>query len=161
MKFAITGSRNFNDYNQVKQALEQHIFSRDDVDEIIFGGARGVDTVALRCASELKKQLNKAVTLTVIVPFRIDDQPKEAIKAIQECADKVVELGLPRSKFGFLKRNKKMVESADRVLAFWDGKDGGTGNTIDLAKKLKKEVTIVRIATQSLNSRDNEIEGGQ
>jgi hypothetical protein len=41
-----------------------------------------------------------------------------------------------------LVRNKKIVESCDIVLAFWDGKSKGTKNTIDYANKIKKPVEI-------------------
>lgn len=41
-----------------------------------------------------------------------------------------------------LVRNKRIVESADCVLAFWDGKSRGTSYTIDYAKKIGKPVRI-------------------
>ena len=40
-------------------------------------------------------------------------------------------------------RNSKIVEDADRVVAFWDGKSRGTKSTIDKALKHGKRVDIV------------------
>ncbi len=36
------------------------------------------------------------------------------------------------------KRNQEMVMVADRIVALWDGSDGGTKNCIDYAKKMQK-----------------------
>lgn len=46
---------------------------------------------------------------------------------------------------GAIIRNKEIVEIADEVLAFWDGKSKGTKSTIDFALKSKKPVTVVEI----------------
>ena len=39
-------------------------------------------------------------------------------------------------------RNKEIVEIADYIISFWDGKSRGTKFTIDYAKKLNKKVKI-------------------
>lgn len=41
-------------------------------------------------------------------------------------------------------RNEEIVKSADRVVAFWDGKSKGTRITIDLAKRYGKPCEIIR-----------------
>lgn len=41
------------------------------------------------------------------------------------------------------KRNQLIVDQADRVVAFWDGKSRGTKDTIDKARKAGKPVEIV------------------
>lgn len=43
---------------------------------------------------------------------------------------------------GFV-RNKEIIRDADKVFAFWDGKSKGTENSIQIAKKTKKEVIII------------------
>ncbi len=40
-------------------------------------------------------------------------------------------------------RNKAIVEAADRVVAFWDGRSRGTRSTIELARKAGKPVEVV------------------
>jgi len=43
---------------------------------------------------------------------------------------------------GFI-RNKYIVDDADIVVAFWDGKSRGTEHSIDLARKVGKKVIII------------------
>ncbi len=44
-------------------------------------------------------------------------------------------------------RNRYMVEQADVVIAVWNGKPSGTGNTVRMAKELGKKVRIVNPST--------------
>ena len=43
------------------------------------------------------------------------------------------------------KRNLKMVQTADCVICFWDGKSSGTKSMINYAEKLSKQVMIKKI----------------
>lgn len=85
----------------------------ENVTEIISGGARGIDTLAEEWADK-------------------NGIPKMIIKPEYERFKR----GAP------LKRNEKIVELADVIIALWDGKSRGTKFTIDYAKRLKKEVNI-------------------
>lgn len=40
-------------------------------------------------------------------------------------------------------RNRLIIKPAQLVVAFWDGKSSGTKNSIDIARRLKKRLTIV------------------
>ena len=40
-------------------------------------------------------------------------------------------------------RNKYMVDNSDLLLAVWNGKKGGTANTVKYARKKEKEVVII------------------
>lgn len=42
-----------------------------------------------------------------------------------------------------IKRNRLIIEGADIVIAFWDGKSKGTRNSIQEARKLQKTIIIV------------------
>ena len=78
----------------------------DDTTEIVSGGARGVDTSAKKYA------LAHGLKLTEFLP--------------------------EYNKFGRgapLKRNITIIEYADLVLAFWDGKSHGTKFVIDNCKE--------------------------
>ena len=44
-----------------------------------------------------------------------------------------------------VKRNEKMVETADEVLAIWDGRSNGTKYTLDHARKKGKKITEIVI----------------
>ena len=77
--------------------------------EIVSGGAKGIDT----CAREYAK--SNGLTLTEFLP----DYHR-------------YKKGAP------LKRNLQIVEYADFVIAFWDGKSKGTKFVIDACKKPDK-----------------------
>ena len=42
-------------------------------------------------------------------------------------------------------RNEEIVNNANEIIAFWDGKSKGTKYTIDFARKKNKRVTIIAI----------------
>lgn len=112
------------------------------VDELRFGGAIGVDTIALRAACGDDESAYRQV----IVPFEVVDQPAEAAKTIQDCADEIIEMHLLRSREAFLRRNDRLLEGADRLLAFTDGRtSGGTWYTIQSAIKRGLDVVIVPV----------------
>ena len=85
----------------------------ENVTEIISGGAIGIDTLAEEVAD--KRRISKS-----IIRPEYDKYGKKAP----------------------LIRNKEIVERAELVIAFWDGKSRGTKFTIDYAKKLNKKVKI-------------------
>lgn len=42
------------------------------------------------------------------------------------------------------RRNALLVRAVDRVVAFWDGRSRGTAGTIEMARRLGKQVVVVR-----------------
>lgn len=85
--------------------------------EIVSGGAKGIDT----CAREYA--LSHGLKLTEFLPeYRRYGK------------------GAP------LKRNLKIIEYADFVLAFWDGKSHGTKFVIEHCKKLKIPLQVKILA---------------
>lgn len=147
MKIAITGTRDVTPEGRkkIEDALAEIITSRDDIEAIIFGGARGTDTIALEIAHKIRQDTNKVFELVVVVPFKINKQPREAREAIEKYADRLIELDQPFSMGGYLKRNQEMVRMADLVLAFSDKRDGGTTHTIDIARKFRKEIKVFEL----------------
>jgi len=109
---------------------------------IVFGGARGTDTVALLAAAQNAPEIERLV----IVPGWIDDQPRDAAAAIRECATEVRQLRLPlAARSSFQIRNLAMLDAADALLAFWDGAKGGTANTIAAARRRGMRTEVVRV----------------
>lgn len=104
------------------------------VDELRFGGAIGVETIAL-CAASVRRT-SRIPVLRVIVPATVADQPLVAARAIDRFADVVIELGLPaRDAASLMARNRILVAGARKVLGFTDGRTtGGTAWTIDHAR---------------------------
>lgn len=110
--------------------------------EMRFGGAIGVDTIALQAVG-----LVEGLSRVVYVPFTVGDQPRAARRAIDLWATTVVELELRRQKRSYLKRNLAMLDGADRLLAFSDGRTtGGTAFTVDQAKRRGHDVGLVHVA---------------
>lgn len=106
MKLAIVGSRNITDIN-----LESYIIEYPD--EIISGGAKGIDTLAAEYAR------------------------KHHIPLIEYLPDyKKYGRSAP------IIRNRQIIEAADNVLALWDGVSRGTKNSIETARKLGKKVSL-------------------
>lgn len=110
MKLAIIGSRKITD-------IEIKKYVSNEVDEIVSGGARGIDTLAREFAEQ------NSVKLTEFLP-----QYERYGRAAP------------------IKRNEEIAQYADEALAFWDGKSKGTQHTIRFFEKLGKKVTIIIIA---------------
>ena len=81
---------------------------------VVSGGARGVDRTAQRAAEERGLSIQ-------VWPALWDAHGKRA---------------------GYL-RNRLIVETADRIVAFWDGQSKGTKHTIDLAIAAGKPVEVL------------------
>ena len=113
MKIAIIGSRGVK-IDNIGEYLP------DGVDEIVSGGAKGVDS----CAAEYARA-NK-IPLTEFLP----------------------EYSL-YGRAAPLKRNDKIAEYADEVVAFWDGASRGTKYTIEAFEKLGKKVRIINISSNN------------
>ncbi|HET6496423.1 MAG TPA: hypothetical protein VFH61_13780 [Thermoleophilia bacterium] len=120
---------------------------------MLFGGALGSDTMALRAAHALRRP--RGPRLIVVLPSRLRDQPREAQAAVEECADEIVELGLkPGATPSYMRRNDALVERADVLLAFTDGRSsGGTAYTISKAKREGIETIVVAVPSVRPNPR--------
>ena len=82
--------------------------------EIVSGGAKGIDTYAKEFA------LKHNIKLTEFLPeYNIF------------------------GKAAPIRRNHKIVDYSDEVLAFWDGKSKGTKSVIEYCKKTNKQVTVI------------------
>ena len=112
MKIAIIGSRNISIDNF--NAYVSH------GDEIVSGGARGVDL----CAEAYAR--NNGMKFTLFKPEY----------ARYGRAAPII-------------RNRKIVEYADKILAFWDGESRGTLSVIEYAKKCGKPCEIVIVKKQN------------
>lgn len=118
IKVIIAGSRDFNDYKLLKEScvslFHQWHLKPSDI-TIVSGTARGADSMGEQLANEFGIKVER-------YPADWDAYGKTA---------------------GY-KRNEKMAEVSDTLIAFWDGRSRGTGHMIDLAKKHKLNVNIVR-----------------
>jgi hypothetical protein len=86
----------------------------EGVTHVVSGGAKGADTLAEQWARE------KGIEIVIYRP--------------------------DWAKFGRgagVIRNRSIVEDCDRCIAFWDGTSKGTKSSIDLCRKLKKDVVVI------------------
>ena len=121
MILAIIGSREFDDYDLLKQSVEELIRNGHEIEEIVSGGAMGADSLGARYANE------NNIPLTV---FRAEWNKY--------------------GKSAGPKRNKLIVDHCDMVLAFWDGESRGTKHSLDLAESLDKPNTIIFYANSNI-----------
>lgn len=113
MKVIIAGGRNIIDYSLLLDAVESAGFQ---ITEIVSGGAKGVDEMAIRYAktSDIK-----------FTEFNADwNKNGRAAGPI---------------------RNRLMAEYADALIAIWDGESRGTKNMIEESVKKNLKVFIKRI----------------
>ena len=107
MKVAVVGSRDLTNIT-----LDQYI--PKETDEIVSGGAVGVDL----CAAEYAKK--KGLKLTVFLP-----QYERYGRAAP------------------IVRNKEIVDYADKIIVFWNGSSKGTRSVIKYAEKAEKNIEII------------------
>lgn len=82
---------------------------------IVSGGAKGVDTLAVEAAEDCGLKF-------------------EEIKP---------DFGAGYSKSAYAVRNSQIVDSADMVIAFWDGYSAGTRMVIDMCLSRKKHLEVI------------------
>ena len=105
MKIAIVGSRTISDIK-----LDEHISATD---EIVSGGANGVDTIANKYASA------NGIKITEFLPN---------YKKYGRAAPII--------------RNREIVDYSDKVVVFWDGTSKGSLSVIKYAKKVGKPCVV-------------------
>lgn len=116
MKLAVVGSRGFKDKERLFSILSKN---RENIKLIVSGNASGPDTFAVEWAQKY------GVPYLVFPPLWHNP-----------------DTGVFDKGAGF-KRNGKIIDACDEVLAFWDGESKGTSNSIEWAKKKNKPIQII------------------
>lgn len=131
---AIVGSRDFDDQEFLFQKMDELLRETNDNEIVIVsGGARGADYHA--------KQYAKARKLKYKEYFAMWDNVKG--KPAHEIGRH--KTGEKYWKMAGYARNLQIIERADIIIAFWDGKSPGTAHTISEARKAGKPVEIVAV----------------
>lgn len=126
INLAIVGGRDFNNYDLLKEECDKIIGDK----VIISGGAKGADSLAEKYAKDKQYEM---------IIFEAQWNNLDA----NPCKIKYNSYGKPYNVLAGLNRNKNIIQNADKVIAFWDGKSRGTKNSIELAKKYNKELKII------------------
>ena len=108
------------------------------------GMAEGFDLIAARAVLDLQRQYSD-VQLIAAVPFRGHGRSFSAVvqrdyEQILAAANRVEVLAEGYSRECFLRRDDYMVERAATVVAWFDGRAGGTAYTVARARALGREV---------------------
>ena len=109
-KVIVAGGRDFDNYEFLKEKLDETFESLGDLDahpiEIISGMADGADILGIKYAKEHKLTM-------VLYPANWKKYPRR----------------------GGILRNMNMLVTATHLVAFWDGKSHGTKHMIEIAKE--------------------------
>ena len=111
----IAGSRDFEDYELLRNKMDFLLSNIKETVLIISGMARGADRLGLRYAREREYEVMEFYA-------NWDYHGKQA---------------------GYI-RNVEMAEHADALVAFWDGKSRGTGHMINIAREKGLRVRVIR-----------------
>lgn len=113
MKLAVIGSRTFDNYQLLCSSIDK-LRRKYNIDTIVSGGAKGADSMGIMYAE------NNGLCWKEHLP----------------------NWELYGKSAGF-RRNHDIINDADLVIAFWDGKSRGTKHSIDLASDQNKEVLVI------------------
>ena len=132
--------------NEVRQLLEGGIINayNDGYRVFISGAAKGTDLWAADIVLQLREK-HKEVKLICAIPFPSKETSsakpeQDDFSRIVSNADEVVYVCDHYFKGCFQLRNKWMIDRASRLIAVWNGQDGGTKNAIDYARKTNIEI---------------------
>lgn len=110
------------------------------------GMAMGFDIIAAEAVILLKKaKLEKQIKLICVLPFESQCEnfgefwQKKYNMVIENCDEKII-LSENYHKGCYQIRNKYMVDNSDFVLTWYDGKSGGTRNTLNYAASKQRKI---------------------
>lgn len=118
MKLIIAGTRTIHPSSAFIRSAIIDLYKLDNVEEIVSGGASGVDLAGEEYAWEYNKELT-------ITPAKWDEHGKAAGPI----------------------RNAEMAEYADALLLIWDGKSKGSANMKQQMEKRLKPVYEIIVKT--------------
>ena len=148
----VTGHRDIpaEEMAPVKEALRREIKKavNDGFTVFLSGFADGVDQYFAEMILELQNK-NPDLKLIAVLPYwkRMDSLcQKEHTNALLDACAEVIIIQEEYRPNVYSKRNRYMVEHADRVIAVYDGREkGGTVKTIRYAHQFRKELREIPV----------------
>lgn len=122
----------------------------DGYDYFISGMAIGIDMLCAKIVLELKKK-HFSIKLECAIPClnqtaKWNDESKVRYSNILKQADKIIYVSNINYYSGCMsKRNKYMIDSSDMLIAVYNGSEGGTKQTIEMAKKANLKIVLVKL----------------
>ena len=139
MKIAFSGSRSY------RLEKFEHVMSNIDLDitHAIVGGAIGVYTFAAEYC------IRNGIPYTLVLPFpeKImskywNNNQRNVLYIIVNASEKLIVIQDHYSVSGYHKRNERMVDLCDELIAFPSGTSRGTVSTIRYAREQGKKATV-------------------
>lgn len=117
------------------------------ITHFISGMALGVDMYAAEIVLDLKETY-PCITLESAIPCetqasRWNAAMRERYRKLLDRCDRRTVLQARYTPDCMEKRNRYMVDHADCIIAVWNGKPGGTGNTVKYAERQKIPVILI------------------
>ena len=136
------------EFIKFENKLVDAVFSLPDEECFTFycGMAMGFDIIAAETVLLLRETYKKAkISLVCVIPFieqaaSFSDEWKERYDAVLEQADEIILLSDKYYNGCYRKRNEFMVDNSDFIVTWFDGKSGGTRNTLAYANKNEKRI---------------------
>ena len=147
-KMPFTLDREDAQYKQFENCLFEEILRLINEGCTVFfsGMAMGFDIIAAEAVLMLKNLYkDKKIKLICVLPFETQGQSFSYIwkeryyNVLSRCDEKVV-LADEYFQGCYQKRNEFMVDNSDFVLTWYDGKAGGTRNTLDYAARKQRYI---------------------
>ena len=140
--------------DELKNRLEEliiELIEKEGVTHFISGVALGVDTYAANIVLKLKSDY-PMITLECAIPcetqvVKWNERDRDIYYDLLSKSDKETLLQQKYTSDCMQKRNEYMVDNFDYVIAVWNGKPSGTGNTVKYARKNNKMVLLVNPQT--------------
>jgi len=141
------------DYSKFNDKLESTIrqLIQNGITDFYCGGACGFDLLAAEIVLSIKRQ-NVGIRLFCVIPFKNqaaqwNNKWQKRYETVLSQSDQIVMISKKYTPGVYQQRNCYMVDNSSVVLTFFDGKSGGTKNTINYAKSCGKK--IINIASDN------------
>ncbi len=155
--------KNDADYLKFENELIEAILTlaKENCQTFYCGMAMGFDIIAAETVLLIKKITKLPLKLVCVLPFDNQEETfspfwKDKFRALLDNCDEKIVLSDHYFPGCYQKRNIFMVDNCDYVLTWFDGRSGGTKNTINYAKK--KGRYIFNINRQPYENQQLEIE---
>lgn len=146
----------------LKRAIMEQIsvLAKAGVTDYYSGGADGVDCWAALTVLALREK-NPALHLHCILPHegqadKWSVSARERYDSILNRADSVEYVSQDYYKGCMIERNHRLVESADLLLAVYNGvRRSGTGATVNYARRMGREIIVIDPITRHITHEEN------
>lgn len=155
-KFPFEFTQSSQDYLRFENKLFEAILSlaSEGCETFYSGVAMGFDLVAAELVLLCRSSGNCGARLVCVVPYKGQQESwpndwQQRHSRVLSQADEVVYLSEKYFAGCFQKRNEYMVDNSGVLLTYYDGKKGGTGNTVHYAKR--RGLPIINIADDGVH----------